>query len=548
MRGWIRLAALLWFIVAAVPASADCSRDGTTPIADLRAGAVPENRNVAVKGVVTGVFVGGDRLGGFYLQDHRQPPSGLFVYAPALEPGDLRPGHRVRVGGRFVRFHGRPQVSRVEAFSDCGYAGLPEPVPLRLPEDASRLGELQDVKVRFPDALTVTGNYELGRYGSLRLSSGGRLLRTGDSGSAAKRLGERQIVLDDGSYRAKPDPIPYLDAAGTRRAGDTVQGLTGILTHAFGAHRVHPTREPQFATGNPRPEPPPPPATAALRVATLNVENYFLSLGQRGARNRAELQRQRQKLAAAVHGLDADVLALVEVENRREALSDLVQRINDRLPPTRHYAIAAHPGSGTDAIQVALLYRPARVDLVATEADADPVHNRPPVLGWFRASSGGPLLGVTAVHFKAKVGCPDTGDIDRGQGCWNRLRTAQAQRLLDWIETLRPDRAPVVIAGDINAYAAEDPVQLLRAVGKTDLAGEALSRLDRYTYVFRGQAGQLDYLLAAPTIAGERLAAAGVWHINADEPPFLGYDGRRPAGGPWRASDHDPVWADIRWR
>ncbi|AGA33013.1 Endonuclease/exonuclease/phosphatase [Thioalkalivibrio nitratireducens DSM 14787] len=545
MHGWNRLTAFLLFVVA-IPAAADCSRGGTAPIADLRAGVVAENGSVTVDGIVTGVFLGRNRLGGFYLQDDRQPPSGLFVYAPRLGPGNLRPGQRVQVEGRFVRFHGRPQVSRIDTIRDCGYAGRAEPVAVRLPEDAGRLDALQGVKVRFPDALTVTGNYELGRYGSLRLSSGGRLLRTGAPGSGANAHADRQIVLDDGSYRAEPDPIPYLDAQGTRRLGDTVQGLTGILTHAFGAHRLHPTREPSFIAANPRPEPPPA-APAPLRVSTLNVENYFLTLGQRGARSQAELQRQRGKLAAVVRGLDADVLALTEVENRREALTDLVRQINRGLPQGQRYAAVAHPDSGTDAIQVALLYRPERLDLVMTAADVDPVHNRAPVLGWFRASAGGPLLGVAAVHFKAKVGCPDTGDIDRGQGCWNRLRTNQARSLLEWIDSLRRDGAPVVIAGDINAYAAEDPLDLLRAAGKTNLAGRDLRPSGRYTYVFHGEAGQLDYLLAAPAVA-KRVTAAGVWHINADEPPFLGYSGRRPASGPWRSSDHDPVWVDLHWR
>jgi hypothetical protein len=56
--------------------------------------------------------------------------------------------------------------------------------------------------------------------------------------------------------------------------------------------------------------------SGSLRVATFNVENYFPTLGSRGASSRSELERQRQKLAAALRGVDADIVSLTEVENR----------------------------------------------------------------------------------------------------------------------------------------------------------------------------------------------------------------------------------------
>ena len=37
------------------------------------------------------------------------------------------------------------------------------------------------------------------------------------------------LVLDDGSSSQNPNPIPYIGADNTLRAGDTVAGLTGIL-------------------------------------------------------------------------------------------------------------------------------------------------------------------------------------------------------------------------------------------------------------------------------------------------------------------------------
>jgi len=543
------IAVLVWATAAqlvAAPAIADCPRALVTPLTELRSGLVAEGRRVTVEGTVTGVFIGPERLGGFFIQQQDLPPAGLFVYAPALSADAVRPGDQAQVAGRFNRFHGRPQISRIDNVHVCAHPGLPDPVIVRLPEDAARLADLQDVKIRFDQPLTVTGNYELGRYGSLRLSVDGRLYRkTGVVATGPDSPQARQIVLDDGSYRANPRPIPYLARSGTRRSGDRVEGLTGILTYAFNAHRVHPTRVPVFSEANPRPAAPTP-TRGTLRIATLNVENYFLTLGQRGATDRAQLDRQRNKLTAAVRGLDADVLSLVEVENRDTALEDLLRVLNRDLPAALRYQAVLHRTPGTDAIRNALLYRPTRVTLLDAAADLDPVHNRPPLLAWFTPADGGEPFGVVAIHFKAKVGCPETGDVDLGQGCWNQLRTRQARRLLDWMAEVRRANAPILVAGDLNAYASEDPLRKFLAAGKQDLASRHLPPERHYTYVFHGEAGQLDYVLAPKDLA-ERVVAAGIWHINADEPPFLGFAGRQPASGPWRSSDHDPVWADLRW-
>ncbi|ADC71575.1 Endonuclease/exonuclease/phosphatase [Thioalkalivibrio sp. K90mix] len=495
---------------------------------------------VVLEGIVTGVFMGNDQLGGFYLQnDESDRATGLFVYAPGQEP--VTPGDRLRVQGRFGHHHGRPQLARVDGIKTCGSGRLPEPVTLELPRDAQRLSDFEDVRVRFEQTLTVTGHHELERYGSLTLSAGGRLWHPGQTGEFDDHdHAERRIVLDDGSYRARPDPVPYLDDQGTRRVGSQVTGLTGILTHAFDAHRLHPTQSPQWE-GGARPEAPERAADGALRIATANLENDFVTLGERGASSRAERVRQEAKLNTALRPLKADVITTIELENRPAARERLIERLNQHGDIT--YQAVRHPAPGTDAIKVGMSYRPDRLELLDAVADGDRVHHRPPLLAWFGTLDGEPLFGIVAVHFKAKSGCPSSGDIDRGQGCWNERRTAQAERLAQWIEQERRDGLPVIIAGDLNAYAAEDPLRLLREAGKRDLVHAEPDQA--YSYVFRGQSGQLDYLLG-PRDLEERVGKAGSWAINADEPAFLGFDGSQPAEGPWRASDHDPVWLDLQ--
>ena len=555
---WFLLAAGL--LAAGAAAGAACPPAATTPVhavAGQGAAPVAEGERVTVDGVVTGAFLGREALNGFYLQGAEPAPdgkpSGLFVYAPTLDGDDAArvvPGRLLRLRGRAGAFRGRPQLEWLESVTDCGPAEVtahPVAAPWRF--NARHEG----LHVTFTDPLTVTGNYELDRHGTLRLAAGGRAFRPtnfhpGDGPSDPRRRGGR-IILDDGSPRWGPDPIPYLDGDGTRRVGSTAEEITGVVTHAFGDWRVHPTRPPHFRNTRPRPDPLPPPPPEAVRVAAFNVENYFLTLGGRGAETARQLERQRAKLLAAAGELDADILALVEMENRPEAVEDFAARL--AAATGRPWRPIRAGDAGTDAIRVSLVYRADRVAPTGAVArDGDAVHHRPPLLAGFRPLDEGAAFAVAAVHFKAKSGCPETGDVDRGQGCWNRRRVEQAEALTRFIGRWREAHGlPVLVAGDLNAYGAEDPVAVLTASGKIDLLAAHVPWERRYTYVFHGESGYLDYLLA-PAALAERVIAVHTHPINADDPRFLQYDDGGPGGryyapDPYRSSDHDPVAVDL---
>ncbi|QTF94383.1 MAG: ExeM/NucH family extracellular endonuclease [Halomonas sp. BM-2019] len=545
---------LLALLLAATPAAADCPAPSSVDLAAIKGvgdtPALPAGQAVVADGVVTGEVLGRERLNGFYLQQATaQGPVGLFVYLPGATPSDqalIAPGQHLQLHARTGEFHGQIQLQRVERIAVCARDRLPEPKALEWPLGEEALSRLEGLLVTFPQPLTVTGNYELARYGSLTLAAE-RLFRPTNSPEATQ---ERAVLmLDDGSYRAFPSPIPYLDEAGSRRVGSQVEGLTGVLTHAFDAYRLHPTHEPRFEDANPRPAPLPAPGER-LRVATFNVENYFITLGQRGAATTAELERQRAKLAAAVAGLEADILALVEVENDPRALADLVEQLSERTG-VRYRAVGGDADRGSDAIKLALIYRPDRVAAVSElHADNHPTHHRPPLAAFFRSLAGGPAFGVVTAHFKSKTGCPSRGDIDRGQGCWNERRVEQAQAMTAFLERLAAEGSErLLLIGDLNAYGAEAPIRTLTGAGLVDLLARELPPERRYTYVFRGESGYLDHALASPALAAA-VAALRPWPINADEPPFLGYDGPESAAphfrpDPFRSSDHDPVVVDL---
>ncbi|MCP1726280.1 putative extracellular nuclease [Natronospira proteinivora] len=554
MKPWIALLVLL----ATAPLHADCPDTGLTSISDLRAAETAEwearwdGENLLVRGVVTGTFLGDERLNGFYLQsppESATPPRAIFVYAPSLDEdlSILRPGQEILVAGRAGRFRGQRQINRVQQVLGCAEPGLPEPHPLDLPvAERDNWRDLEGVLVQIERTLTITGNYELARYGSLELSVGGRLFRPRnipdqDWEAMAKENRARRIILDDANYNRNPDPIPYLNDQGSRRVGDQLPELTGILTHAFDAWRIHPLNPETLAFESANPRPAAPERQGRYRLAAFNVENYFLTLGERGASDSATLDRQRSALAAVARGLDADLLGLVEIENKPEAVDDLVTRLSDDEQPYRHFDL--DEPVGTDAIRTALAWRPDQVSLLAGPfIDERQVHHRPLIAGHFRFRDEGPGKLVVVIHFKAKTACPDEGDIDRGQGCWNERRTAQARALVDFLEekmtATGTDR--VLILGDINSYGGEDPVTVLREAGLRDLVAQTLPREARYSYVFHGESGYLDTAIASPALKDD-VRQVDFWSINADEPTFLQFQD----SAPWRSSDHDPVIVDL---
>ncbi len=559
-RGLLRGLLLLSTLIAPLPAAASACEDAdTTPVYELAGQGVerraPEGR-VRVEGVVTGAFLGEAGLDGFFIRGTEPAPdglpSGLFVYAPELGPAQrerIEPGRRLLLTGEAAEHRGRPQLAWLAAVRACGTAPVtaheiawPPPEP----------GRLEGVHVRLATPMVVTGNSELQRYGSLTLTPRRRAFRPtnfrAESGPPSPALAGRRLRLDDGSYGGRPEPVPYLDADGTRRLGSRVRRLTGVLTRAFGAWRLHPTEAPAFEAANPRPDPLPEPAAGTVRVAALNTGGYFVTLGERGAADRAALARQRAKLVAAAGRLRADILVLVEVENRPAAPADLVERL--AAATGRPWRLARGGETGDDAIRVSLAYRADRVEPVTEVArDARPVHHRPPPVAGFRPASGGAAFAVAGIHLKSKGGCPEAGQVDRGQGCWNERRVEQAEALNGFLEAWRQGRSgmPVLAAGDLNAYGGEDPARALAAAGRVDLLAEHLPWRDRYTYVYRGEAGYLDHLQADPGLA-DRVAAVYTYPINADEPRFLRYDADDPdrvAGDAFRAADHDPVAVDL---
>lgn len=563
--------------------SCDVKLDPITGIAKIQGdGAISPlaGQRVNVRGVVTADFQSG--LGGFFIEDPATGDAGasrgVYVFTGSA-PQSVEVGDFVRLSAGVTEYKGKgdklpgtaTELTDVTDLSVCDSGLSVAPVALTLPALGAELEKYEGMLVTVPQELTVTDNYGLGRYGELNLSVGGRLFNptSGNTSTTEAQNDARRILLDDGNTAQNPPTVPFLTssdpATATRRVGDTVKGLTGVLHYAFDRFVIEPVGAPDFVASNPRPAAPPA-VGGSLRVAGANVLNFFDTFGgqnDRGADSAYEFARQKAKIVAELRGLGADIVTLMEVENDGDsALNNLVDVLNNSYGKSVYAAVDTGV-VGTDAIKVAMIYRPDRVKplgLPVIDDNADNVYNRPPVAQTFQDKLSGGVLTVVANHLKSKGSCPkDDSDpnADHGQGCWNALRVQQAVKLLAFSARLAqtagdPD---VLLLGDFNAYGAEDPVEALRTGGFTH-ENLRIPAAERYSYVFRGESGSLDHAFASANL-DKQITGVAEWHVNSDEPVILDYNveyKQNPncktsacgspdlyAPTPYRASDHDPV-------
>ena len=533
---------------------------------------------------------------GFYMQDrlgdgNPATSDGIFVYTVSAPTVSV--GQEVRLSGLVTEFaSGKSSITQLKNISgltvlSSGNAVAPTVVNLAsLPSGG--LEAYEGMLVTLSGPVMVQQNYFLGRYGQLTVAAGGRLLnptnvmRPGpDAQALAKANLDRAIILDDNNGAQNPNPVPFIGEDMTVRAGDTIESLTGVIdygpatsnttTGAF-MYRLQPVGKPVFARSNPR-STTAPAVGGNVRIASANVLNYFTtftngqtadgktgqgcSLGGavsaancRGADNLNEFNRQRAKLVASISTLNADVVGLMEMQNNGDvALLNLVDGLNAAMGAGTYAAAPLPTDTGSDAIRVAMIYKPAKLKLIgATLSDTDPVNNRPTYAQGFQAPNG-ERFAVVVNHFKSKSCSGAAGvDADQGdlQGCYNAHRVEQAKRLRTFVTQVQATAGTqdVVLLGDFNAYAQEDPVYELTHDGAiVDLVGKFDPA--HYSYVFDGFAGRLDHGFGTASVAS-KVSYATSWHINADEPTVIDYNTEfNPAGyyqpTAFKSSDHDPM-------
>jgi len=547
---------------------------------------------VIIEGVVVGDFQNtDDQLGGFFVQEENADADadpltseGIFIYDDGFGV-DVDVGDVVRVQGDVNEYRGLTRLTDLDSVVVISSGISISPTTVTLPLAAEDDYEpYEGMLVTFPQDLTVTEVYNLGRYGQVSLSQGGRLFNPTNvitPGVAANALQDandlRLLVLDDGDASEDSDPIIYpspgLSATNTLRTGYTVSGITGVLDYAYGDYRLQPTSMPTFVPANPRPATPEA-VGGALSVASFNVLNYFTTIdtgaeicgpdgdqGCRGADSASEFTRQRDKIINAIATMDADVVGLMEIENNAiTATQDLVDGLN-AVVGAGTYAYVDTGTIGDDVIKVAFIYQPGTVTPVGSPAildsSVDPLFNdelnRPALAQTFEQNGTGERFTAVVNHLKSKScydASGDDADQGDGQGCWSAARTDAATALANWLATdpTGSGDPDVLIIGDLNSYAKEDPITAIKDAGYADLLDTFIGA-EAYSYIYAGQSGYLDHALSSSSLTPQ-VVSATVWHINTDEPLALDYNEEYKSPGhvtslykddPYRASDHDPV-------
>jgi predicted extracellular nuclease len=578
---------------------------------------------VRVSAVITGVY---QELGGFFLQEEdaevdadAATSEGIFVFLG----GDLSAyaeGQIVTVEGIAEEFFDMSQIDAVDGSVVIDDAGdnlnLVSAALITLPSvganDAETAFEsVEGMLVSYVNPLVVSEYFQLARFGQIVAYEGTERplqytqTNTPDAdGYAAYQdeLATRRVIIDDTNNFQNADSVYHPAPDGFAvdkvvRGGDIAYDVTGVLHWSWAgsggtdAWRLRPTEANpiEFTEGTPRTDAPED-VGGTLKVATFNVLNYFTTLDAgdnttatgldpRGAHSVAELERQTDKIVAALVAMESDLIGLIEIENDDDtSLAYLVAALNAELG-SEAYDYVPTGVIGGDAIKVAFIYDTTSVKIADGTSIAvlddpsfvDPLGsgrdlNRPALAVTFEDLDTGGQFTAVNNHLKSKGSASGVEGDDRpdtGEGNAAGTREAAADALAAWLETDPTGSSDndVLIVGDLNSYAKEGTITELQSEGYTNLLPEFQSE-GAYSYLFDGQLGTLDYALASGSLLGQ-VTGATAWNINADEVNLLDYNDTirdeneqsfetKPgstelyAPDAYRSSDHDPIIVGLQ--
>ena len=283
-------------------------------------------------------------------------------------------------------------------------------------------------------------------------------------------------------------------------------------------------------------------------ICTMNLEYYLVEhfgTGY-GPDNYADHQKQRAKVSKALATINADIYGFVEIQQGQGALAELAADLTQNTG--RNFSYVNDGGSVYGSYTKAgFVYCSDKVVPYGRLRENNTgVTNRKKTQAFQEISTGEKFL-LSVNHFKAKSGSGsgDNADKGDGQGKFNGDRVREAQSV---IENYKKDLtfygdSDILIMGDLNAYAMEDPITLLRDNGMIDLH-RSFHADSSYSYVYRGQLGYLDHALCNHTLYPQ-VTGMIAYHINSDESDRYTYD-KSNDQTMFRCSDHDPIIVGLR--
>ena len=285
---------------------------------------------------------------------------------------------------------------------------------------------------------------------------------------------------------------------------------------------------------------------ASIIVCCMNLEYYLVenisnSNGSMGPNTQAEHQNQRTKVSKALAKINADLYGFVEIEQGQSALKEIASDLTKNTGRNFTYIDDGGSASGTYT-KAGYVYCSDLLEPYGQLRNNNTgVSNRKKTQAFIEKATGEKFL-FSVNHFKAKSGKGTGVNADKGdgQGSFNGDRVKEAKSVLDYYhkDCVFFNDSDILIMGDLNAYAMEDPITTLRNGGMIDLH-RAFHADSSYSYVYRGQTGYLDHALCNSTLYPQ-VTGMVAYHINSDESDQYTYD-KSSDQTMFRCSDHDPI-------
>lgn len=305
-----------------------------------------------------------------------------------------------------------------------------------------------------------------------------------------------------------------------------------------------------------RPEPIAKPA-GAIRVATFNIENMFdkeQANDETGSSTPAKPAAHRKAAADAIRKINADVLALEEIESKET----LTKFRDDYLADMGYSFIASIDAGDPRGIEQSILSRfPIKDEKNWPNTPLAGVH--PEKLGNKKNPDAAKPLILKRSPMRATVVIPpDAADKDakpteltlfvvhhKSGPFYSYLREAEGARVLELVHEYEKDHpgAPVLVLGDFNARTSEKSVMVYTSGGMIDAMSGVPGGVESKEFLSHSSGRTIDHIL---------LNAPAAAMVSRDTRFVLGTP-QRPEGVDWRrtdpptgySSDHYPVVIDL---
>lgn len=523
---------------------------------------IPSNMYIDTFGIVTADYQAYGLKSGFFVQDpvgdgNPATSDGIFVYGYSY---DVNVGDEVKLSGKVSEYYGITEMYKPFITILSTGNPLPDPVELNPPFD----DYASDVYYEALEGMLVSVE-------CMRAVAGTDSF--GEVAGVVADTGVKRVFQDD---RAGTGGIIFIDDGGgclvNVRTGNLIKNLVGPLDYTYDEYKVLPSAD------NPPEVLPeywaesdyvwPKGLSYGFTVATYNMYNLFDEFDDPDKiddpPSAEEVELQLTKHALAIHELlrEPDLIAVQEVEN-----IEILERLANTEPIQGKYGAVLIEGPYERAVDVGLLYRLDRVQVISAEArqtctDLDdgygpgtdpnfpcpegynPLFSRPPLVvhlrtivnSWWCRYRYGTDLWLIINHFKSKsTYAPTYADTEP-------RRIEQAK----WVNHLVKEiqhcnrHAKVMVLGDFNSFATEAPIKILQQGGQKNLI-YAVRKSSRYTYIYRGVSEVLDHMLVSQPLR-KLFMQARIVHFNTDFPYDTWADD--PTTGV-RSSDHDVLMASF---